>query len=162
MMVRRIFAGSIVALLLSVCTLDAACDVSCAFASMNSDCHARQAETQDSASGAMKMDGTAMAGMTMPEMPNGKDQQSVSAVPGSKDGHPSIGEMGPCERQSCDNNSAVSAKTSRSVDSHFHSVLAVAETPHAIGAPPHFHDARNDVASSRPHNRSSLQLSLRI
>ena len=46
MMIRRIFAGSIVALLLSVSSLAAACDLSCAFASMNSDCHSQQAESK--------------------------------------------------------------------------------------------------------------------
>jgi hypothetical protein len=73
-----------------------------------------------------------------------------------------LGEMGPCERQSCDSSSAVSAKSSRSIDSHFHSIPAFTEAPRAIGAPPHSHDARDDVASYRLHDRSPLQLSLRI
>ena len=80
MMIRRIFAGSIVALLLSVSSLAAACDLSCAFASMNSDCHSQQTESQDSASGGMNMDGMAMAGMTMPEMASSEGQQAVPAI----------------------------------------------------------------------------------
>src|SRR5271169_1386433 len=111
MMIRRIFAGSIAALLLSVTSLAAACDVSCAFASMRSDCHAKQTESQDSAPGAKTMDGMAMAGMTMPEMANGEDQHAAPAISQSKASHPSVGEMGPCERQACDNGSAIFAKT---------------------------------------------------
>jgi hypothetical protein len=162
MMVRRIFAGSIVALLLSVPSLAAACDLSCAFASMKSDCHVQPAEPQDSSPSKMGMNGMSMAGMAMPDMANAEDQPSVSAAPGSQASHALLGEMEPCERQSCDSSSAVSAKSSRSVDSHFHSILAFTEASRASGAPPHFHDARDDVASYRLHDRSPLQLSLRI
>jgi hypothetical protein len=162
MMMRRIFAGSIVALLLSVPSLAAACDLSCAFASMKSDCHVQPAEPQDSSASKMDMNGMSMAGMAMPDMANGEDQPSASAAQGSQASHPLLGELGPCERQTCDNSSAVSAKTSRSVGSHFHSILAFTEASCAIGAPPHFHIARDDAASDRLQNRSSLQLSLRI
>lgn len=162
MMIRRIFAGSIVALLLSVTSLAAACDVSCAFASMSSDCHAKQTGSQDSAPGGMTMDGMAMAGMTMPEMATGEVQQGVSAISRSKASHPSIGEMGPCERQACDSGSAVFAKTTRSGDSHFHSILGVAETPCADGPLTLFRDARDDIAMPHVRDGSPLHLSLRI
>jgi hypothetical protein len=162
MMIRRIFAGSIVALLLSVTPLAAACDVSCVFASMSSDCHAKQTGSQDSAPGGMTMDGMAMAEMTMPEMGTGEDQQGVSAISQSKASHPSIGEMGPCERQACDNGSAIFAKTTRSGDSQFHSILAVAETPRADGPLTLFRDARDDIATPHVRDGSPLHLSLRI
>ena len=164
MMIRRIFGGSIVALLLTMSPLAAAFDLSCAFASMNSDCHSQGSELQDSASGGMKMDGIGMAmdGMTMPEMAPSEDQLAVSALSRTNASHPSIGEMGPCEKQSCDNNSAVNAKTTRSVDSHFHSILAVAETPRAGDALALFHDARDDIARHRHRDENPLHLSLRI
>src|SRR6266851_3680261 len=162
MMIRRIFVGSIVALLLSVSSLAAACDVSCAFASMNSDCHSDRAESQDSTPGGMKMDGMAMDGMTMPEMASGKGQQTNFAAPRTNIAHPSIGEMGPCEKQACDDNSAVSAKTSNSIDSHFHSILVVTETPRVDGALRSFHDARDDISMYQVRDRSPLPLSLRI
>jgi hypothetical protein len=162
MPIRRIFAGSIVALLLSVASLTAACDLSCAFASMNSDCHSAQTEPQDSAVGGMKMDGMEMAGMTMPETAGGEGQQAVTAAARANIAHPSIGEMGPCEKQNCDNGSAVSAKTTRSVDSHSYSLLAVAGTPRADEALTILHDARDDVASFPILDASPLQLSLRI
>ena len=162
MMIRRIFAGSIVALLLSVSSLAAACDVSCAFASMSSDCHSEQTKSQDSAPDGMKMDGMAMAGMTMPEMASGEDRQTVSAISRAKASHPSIGEMGPCEKQACNDSSVVSAKTGRSVDSHFHSILAVTDAPRDDGALKLFHDARDDVATHHVRDGSPLQLSLRI
>lgn len=162
MTTRRLFAGSIVALLLSVSSLAAACDLSCTFASLNSDCHSLQDEPQDSASGGMKMDGMAMPGMTMPEMSSGEDQHRLSAATHGNIGHPSIGEMGPCQRRACDNSSAVSTRTNRSVDSYFHSLLAVAESPRANHAPPLFHDAPDDVAFSCPIDGTPLQLTLRI
>jgi hypothetical protein len=162
MMIRRLFAGSIAALLLSVTSLAAACDVSCAFASMSSDCHAKQTKSQDSAPGGMTMDGMAMAGMTMPEMANGEDQQAAPAISRSNASHPSIGEMGPCEKQACDNGSAVSAKTARSGDSHFKSILGVAETPRADGPLTLFRDARDDIATHHVRDGSPLHLSLRI
>jgi hypothetical protein len=160
MWIRRIFAGSIVALLLSVSTLAAACDLSCAFHSMNSDCHLEQ--TQTSASDGMKMDGMAMAGMTMPETAGGAEQQAVSVISRANMAHPSIGEMGPCERQTCDSGSAVSAKSSRFIDSQLHSMVAVAETPRPDFALALFRDARDAIALHRMHDGIPLHLNLRV
>jgi len=162
MMIRRIFAGSIAALLLSVTSLAAACDVSCAFASMSSDCHAKQTESQDSAPGDMTMDGMAMAGMTMPELATGEVHLGVSAISRSKTSHPSIGEMGPCERQACGNSSAIFGKTTRSGDSQFHTILAVAETPRADGALTLNRDAFDDFIKYHISKVLPLSLSLRI
>jgi hypothetical protein len=162
MMIRRIFAGSVVALLLSVSPLAAACDLSCAFASMNSECHSEKTESQDPTSGGMKMGGMTMAGMTMPGMALGEDQYAVSAISRTIASHPSIGEMGPCEKRSCDSDSALSAKTTRSIDSQFQSTLAVAETPRDDGALTLFPDARDDIARYGRRDGIPLQLSLRI
>jgi hypothetical protein len=162
MMIRRIFAGSLVALLLSVSSLSAACDLSCAFAAMSSDCHVEQTAAQDSPSAGMSMNGMSMAGMTMPEMASNEDQQTFSAISQTRAGHASIGEMGPCERQACDNGATVTVKASRSVAPQLLSILAVSETPRAVIAHPHFHDARDDVARYRPLDGSPYLLSLRI
>lgn len=162
MMIRRIFAGSIVALLLSMSPLAAACDLSCAFPSLNSDCHSEQTKPQDPSSGDMKMDGMAMDGMTMPEMAQSENQPAVSAISAAKASHPSIGEMGPCERQPCDSDSAVSVKTNHSVDSHFRSILAIPETPRTDNASPLFHDARDDIATYHVRDASPLHPALRI
>lgn len=163
MILRRIFAGSMAVLVLSVSALAAACDVSCAFASMISDCHSEQTVSQDAAPGGMKMDGMAMAGMTMPEMADAQSQQSGFAILQANAGHhPTIGEMGPCERQGCDNNSAVSATSRRSGNSHFHSVLAATETPHADSALPLIRGARDAIAPDPVRDASPLHLGLRI
>jgi len=162
MLNRRIFAGSIVALLLSVSPLAAACDLSCAFASMSSDCHLQQTQPQDSASGGMDMNGMSMAGMAMPGMAGGEGQPIDSVAARANTSHASIGDMGPCERRSCDSSSSISATASRSVDSRFHSVVAIAGTLRADVASLFFHDARDDVAHYRPLDASPLQLSLRI
>ncbi len=162
MMSRRLLAGSIVALLFSLSSLATACDLSCTFASVTSDCHSQQAESPDSATGGMGMDGMAMAGMTMPESAGGQDQQNGSAISMAKVNHPSIGEMGPCERQACDDGSAVSAGKTRSGESQFHSAPAVKEALSTDSAPTLFHDARDDIAYDFPSDGSPLHVSLRI
>jgi hypothetical protein len=162
MMIKRIFAGSIVALLLSVSSFAAACDVSCAFAVMSSDCHSQQTKSQDLAPGSMKMDGMAMAGMSMPGMASSDDQQAVPTISRLIASHPSIGEMGPCEKQACDSGSAVFAKTTRSSDSHFHSIFAVSETPRADGVLVFIRDARDEIAMHQVRDGIPLHLSLRI
>ena len=162
MMNRRIFAGSIVALLLSVSSFAAACDVSCAFAAMSSDCHSQQTEAQDLAPSGMKMDSMAMAEMTMPEMANSEEQPAVSGISRAKASRPSIGERGLCERQACDNGSAIFAKTTRSGDSHFYSILAVTEIARADGAHALFRDAQDDIATYQVRDGSALPLTLRI
>ena len=162
MPIRRIFAGSIVALLLSVSPLAVACDLSCAFGSMKSDCHSERAELNDSASGSMKMVGMAMGGMTMPGKAGTVDQQEDSAAARANVGHPSVGEMGPCEKQACDNGAALTAKTTRPIDSHSLSRQAVPEIPCADNGPAIFHGARDDFAAVRNRAGNPLHLSLRI
>ena len=161
-MIKRILALSIVAILLSVSSLAAACDLSCTFASMESDCHSQKNESRNSMPDGMNMDGMAMAGMTMPEMGGGEAPLMLSPIFQTKAGHPLIGEMGPCERETCGNSSPDSAKTSRFGDSHLDSILAITETPRADIAPPLIHDARDYVGTSPVRDRSFLHLSLRI
>src|SRR6267154_2377275 len=64
MKMKRFFAGLIVALLLFVPSLGAACDLSCEFAQLASDCHLKREASQESGSAVMAMDGMAMDGMT--------------------------------------------------------------------------------------------------
>jgi hypothetical protein len=162
MKMRRIFTGTIVALLLSVSPLAVACDLSCAFASMNSDCHAQRAETQDAASGGMRMDGMAMDGITMRGMAHSPEQKAASAISGVMPNHPSIGEMGPCEKQSCDGDTAVSEKTRRSLPTQHNLILRIAENPRLISAARLIRDARDDIATHHIRDGSPLHLSLRI
>ncbi len=163
MILRRILAGSILALLLSASSLGAACDLSCAFASMNSDCHSARADSEASESGSMNMAGMAMAaGMIMPEMGGSQDQQAIPVISEAKPQHTSIGAMGPCEKQACDGSSTISARMNGSSDSRFHLIPAVSETPRAVGAQTLFRDARDDVANDHLKDESPLHLSLRI
>lgn len=162
MLTRRIFAGSIVALLLSVSSFAAACDVSCAFAAKSSDCHSQQTESRDLAPGGMKMDGMAMAGMTMPGMAKGEDQRAAPAISRLKASHPSIGEMGPCEKRACDGGLAIFAKTAHSGDSHFQSIFVVSETPRADAGIVFLRDAQDEIAMHQVRDGIPLHLSLRI
>jgi hypothetical protein len=162
MVIQRIFAASIAALLLSVSPLAAACDLSCAFAAMNSDCHIQKGETQDSATGGMRMDGMSMDGMTMSEMSHRQDQQEDFASSGAMANHPSISGMGPCEKRSCDSATGVSAKANRPFAPQLDPVFAAHENPRADGASPIFHDAWVDIAVHPFGYESPLHLSLRI
>lgn len=162
MKIKRIFAGSIVVVLLFASSLAAACDLSCAFALMSSDCHSHQAESQGSESGTMTVDVMEMAGMTMPEMAYGETVHVISAISQSNGSHPSIGEMGPCEKQACDNGTAVSVKTARSVNSQIHSITAVPEIPRAHQGLCSFRDARDAIATQLVLDESPLHSSLRI
>jgi hypothetical protein len=162
MMVKRIIAGSIVTLLLSVSSLAAACDLSCAFAGADSDCHSQETPFQDSANAGMKMDGMDMAGMTMPDTSKGETQQPDSAISSPTPGHPAIGEMGACEKQPCYDGPAISAKTARFVDSQIHSLVAFIEAPGAEVSLPFLYEARDDIALYRRLDVNPLQLTLRI
>jgi hypothetical protein len=162
MMVKRIIAGSIVTLLLSVSSLAAACDLSCAFGGANSDCHSQETPFQDSANAGMKMDGMDMAGMTMLDISKGESQQPDSAISSPTPGHPLIGEMGVCEKQPCYDGPAIASKTARFVDSQIHSFVAIIEAPGTEVSLPFSYDARDDIASYRPLDLNPLQLTLRI
>ena len=159
MMIRRIFAGSLVALLLSFPPFAAACDVSCSFMQIGTDCHFGQMGTRDSMPSVSKMDG-----MAMHEMPGAGHavQQATSKTERAESRHMRIGEMGPCERQSCDGGSAILARASRPVDPQFQAVLAPGESSRADFSRLCLHDARDDIAHHRPADTSSLRLILRV
>lgn len=159
MIIRRIFAGSIVALLLSVSALAAACDLSCAFASINSDCHAQQTETQNSPSGNMKMDG-----MAMPEMNAGDSmsQQTVSAPSRTMPIHAAGGDMGTCERQSCDRAPVLAVKANRPAAAKSDAVCALTGFPHIASLQTTSHGARDGLARHGQVVHSPLSVSLRV
>ena len=75
---RHIVAGFVAALVFCVSSLAAACDLSCGFASLRSDCHSSQMGMDDPGS-----PGMVMAGMPMSEAadPDASNQQTVSPVP---------------------------------------------------------------------------------
>jgi hypothetical protein len=165
MIVRRILAGFVVTLLLGVSSMAAACDLSCAFAVADSDCHSREAASQSLTDSRTAMDGMDMAGMAMPAMNKGEDLPTISDISQARAAHPAhplISDMGPCERQSCDKGTFVSVKANRAGASRLRLAPAIASNSLADTAPPLFHDARDDVASALPSHRNSLQLNLRI
>jgi hypothetical protein len=163
MIVTRTIAGLVVTLLLAVTSMAAACDLSCAFALANSDCHPQDATSQSSADSSVAMDGMDMPGMAMPGMTPIANHPSISDISQARVGHhPSIGTMGPCERQSCDKSSFGSVKTNRVRASRPTVVLPIAQNPRGDTARSHSYDARDDVASDPPSYRNSFQLSLRI
>jgi hypothetical protein len=104
----------------------------------------------------------AIAGMTMPEMPGVAGQQISSTTERARTGHPSIGDMGPCERHSCDGGTAVLAHASHSVLSSFCFGATVAVAREVDLGPPDFHEARDGLAYDFPRSLIPFRLSLRI
>jgi hypothetical protein len=143
MIFRRIFASTAVALLLSASTLAAACDLSCAFPSRISDCHSEQNEARNSPPGGMKMDG-----LTMPDMPDTSSmhQQSVFEPERTASNHARIGEMGPCEKQSCGDALVLAVKASHPKAAMSGVVHARSGFPLTASLPPASHNARDDLA----------------
>src|SRR5882672_8399980 len=152
MMIRRIFVGSIAMMLLLASSLAAACDLSCGFVSMKSDCHAQQPEPQDSLSGGMNMNGMSMngmrmAGMTMPEMSGGDsvNQQMVSASSRTMPFHAAVVDMGTCERQSCDQAPVLAAKANHPAAAQSDAVCVHTGFPQIDSLQNTSHDARDGL-----------------
>jgi hypothetical protein len=162
MLFKRTCAGLIVGLLLLVSSAGAACDLSCAFAGAGSDCHSLESQRQSKTDSPMAMDGGDMAGMSMPGEMNNEARPAVSEISQTRPAHPSLGEMGLCERQSCVAPTTISAKSNRSTTSQFRLALSIAPLPSANVSLPAFHDARDDVAQPRSDCGRPRPISLRI
>lgn len=103
-----------------------------------------------------------MAGMSMQEMAAGDSQQTVTANSPAMAAHPSIGEMGVCEKQSCDGGSSALNIPNRNFDSHFHSALAIPEIPRAEKSLRFMHGARDGISKIHTYIASPTPTSLRI
>ena len=157
--IKRIFAGSLTALLLCVSSWAAACDLSCGFAQLQSDCHSSQMAAKES--GAPEI---AMAGMAMPEMAgaDSMSQQMFSSTSQTMPAHAALVDMGACERQSCDQAQALAAKGNHSASAQLEMIWAVAGFRRIHSAQIAFHDARDDLAPLSPAIHDSLSVNLRI
>jgi len=156
---RRIFAGSLVTLLLGMSSLAAACDLSCGFAHFRSDCHSPQMAAEDSGPSDMTM-----AGMTMPEGPGGNyiAQQVIAPAPQAMPAHAVLADMGACERQSCDQGQALASRVIHSVAAQFETISTGAGFSRADSLRTSFHEARGDIAPLGPVVHSPLTVNLRV
>lgn len=161
MSAKRAIAVSIVAVLLAVTSMAAACDLSCAFGVAEADCHARGRSALDAVASAMDMSGMDMAGMAIPTT-DGANPSSAPDVSRAIAAHPSIGDMGPCERQSCDRNSFVATRATRFSGARVFSILPVAYGAAGSATAQAFHGARDDVAPPTPSQVRPLTLVRRI
>ena len=158
--IRKIFAGSLVALLLCVSSLAAACDLSCGFAQFRSDCHSPQMVADGSSPSDMTM-----AGMTMPEGAGGSygiDQQVTIPAPRPMPAHAVLADMGACERQSCDQGQALTSRANHSVAAQFETISTVARFSRIDSLRASFHGARGDIAPLSPVVHSPLSVTLRL
>jgi hypothetical protein len=151
MKIRRILAGTLVALLLCVSSLAAACDLSCGFALFRSDCHSPQMAGGESDSPDMTMAGTAMAEMAA----------DTSAIQQPVIAHGLV-DMGACARQSCDQAQALASKVNHPTPAQFETISIVAGFPSLESLRVAFHQARDGIAPISPIAYSCLDTSLRI
>jgi hypothetical protein len=159
MKIRRILAGTLVALLLCVSSVAAACDLSCGFALFRSDCHSPQM-----AGGEFDSPDMTMAGMVMPEMAGDRSaiQQVVFTAPQAIPVHPVLGDMGVCARQSCDQDEALASKANHSTSVQFETISIVAGFSRMESLRIAFREARDDIAPTSPIAHSCHDTSLRI
>jgi hypothetical protein len=152
--IKRIFAGSLTALLLCVSSLAAACDLSCGFAQLESDCHSPRIAVKESMPAEMAMPEMAGASSTNQQM----FLHSSQAIPA----HAALVDVGACERQSCDQAQALAAKGNHSTAAPLDTIRAVGGFSRIHSAQTAFHDARDDLAPLGPASHSPLSVSLRI
>ncbi len=159
MNLRRLFASCAAVTLLSVSSLAVACDLSCGFAQLQPDCHSTQMSAEESMPTGMAMNGMAMPGTNDADSGG---RQLVSAPSHAETRHAVVGEMGPCERQSCDQGQAVAAKANQPGAEQFQAIFIVAGFPSASSLQATFHDARDDLVFRSHSIHSPLSISLRI
>jgi hypothetical protein len=149
----------LVALLLCVSSLAAACDLSCGFALFRSDCHSPQMAGGESGS-----PDTTMAGMAMPEMAADSSaiQQVVFTAPQAMPLHAVLVDMGACARQSCDQAQALASKVNHPTSAQFETVSIAAGFSRMDSLRVAFHETRDDIAPISPIAHSCLDISLRI
>jgi hypothetical protein len=131
---------------------------------MKSDCHARQADPQDSSSGGMNMSDMSMAGMTMPEMSSDDsiDRQMVSAPSRTMPVHAAVVDMGTCERQSCDQAPVLAVKANHPAAAKSDAVCAFTGCLRIASLQTISHDARDDLARLAQVVHAPLSVSLRV
>jgi hypothetical protein len=152
--IRGIFALSLVALLLFVSSLAAACDLSCGFAQFRSDCHSPEMAATDSGA----------SDMTMAEKAdeNSTEQQIVSSPHQAMPAHAVLADMGACEHQSCDQAQALASKADHSTAAQFDTISTHAESPSMESLQTALHETRDGIPLFSPFVDSLLDVSLRI
>jgi hypothetical protein len=157
MNLKRTIVGSIVVLMLAVSSMAGACDISCGFA--QADCHSVQMKASTAAE--MEMSGNGMADMAMPPESGAvpSDRASISFSLNMEMRHARLGQMGPCERQSCNDYAAYISRSFRRNAPQFRTALAVARLPRPTVS---FYEARDGIARLSPGSRMPLPTTLRI
>jgi hypothetical protein len=161
---KRMLAGSIVILMLAVSSMAAACDLSCGFAEAQADCHSMRMKAGDSSVADMRTSDTEMGGMAMPPESSATlpDRVAISPALRTEMRHARIGEMGPCERQSCNEFAAYILKSACQDGSQSRIDPAIASLPLAAQLQTTFHDAGDGITTYSPGDRGPLLVALRI
>jgi hypothetical protein len=157
-------AGSIIVPILFVSSMAAACDIACGFAKAQADCHSARMNIRDSAAASMPMSDDGMAGMAMPPEPGATlaGQETISATLQMETHHARIGQMGPCERQSCNEYAAYISKSTRHDAPRFRAALTVVSLSRMAQLQTSFYDPRDGIPTFSPGDRVPLRTTLRI
>ena len=161
---KRMLAGSIVILILAVSSMAAACDLRCGFAEAQADCHSMRMKAGDSSVAEIETRDAEMAGMAMSPEPSASlaDRAAVSSALVMEMHHARIGEMGRCERHSCDEFAACILKSVRHDGSKSRITLAVVPSPVTAHLQTIAHEAGNRITLFNPGDRVPLLVALRV
>ena len=98
-----------------------------------------------------KMDDMTMPGMSMPSMAGAasSDENIILAASQARVPHPSVGIMGPCEHQSCDQDAASTVKLNRAVAPQLHANFAAAHFIGVDGLQFSFSDSYDGIGAFR-------------
>lgn len=143
---KRMLAGSIVILMLAVSSMAAACDLRCGFAEAQADCHSMRMKAGDSSVADME---TSDTGMAMSPEPSASlaDRATISSALIMEMHHARIGEMGRCERHSCDEFAAYILKSVRHDGSQSRIAMAVVPSPVIAHLQTILHEAGNRITA---------------
>lgn len=170
-LIRLIIAAGSVILLLAVSSLALSCELSCAFASFQMDCHSSQAPEKDSTPGAgpvaiavpMAMD--SMNGMDMSAMSETDGAQNSASIGASREAgrHDVFAEMGVCERQTCAPGPAEVSQVIRSIAVSFHAIPVTAiSSLESLAIQTVTHDTGAGLRLGAPPSEIVLSKTLRI
>jgi hypothetical protein len=162
---RRIFAGSLTAVLLCASSWAAACDLSCGFMSFPQECHSPQSKVLDKEPSDLETAGMTMPGMDMSGMSDNtaRNQPTIPGASRKRVDYPSMRTMGPCAQQSCDQIPAVAAKAAHKFAPQAHMYFVISESSQDIrNRQAVFRGPWDKTTSSRLCDRNLLAVSLRI
>jgi hypothetical protein len=159
MKAKRIYAGSLVALLLCASSFAISCEISCNLLLSGPACHASAASAGESTPANMAMDGMDMPGMHE-ALPDSNDGVVGQSNPQNR--HATLVDVGMCQRPCGDRLQAASSGSEHCTGGQFQPERAIATNRLANNCMGIFHDARDHLHPRPEFSQFSLSVTLRI